>query len=409
MSARDHELFLESPTYSMLVGFVFGLAEAVCGRPNSSVGDDSGLSEPVHALLEILKDMEELVRQTPPEDPLESKGSAGSSGPNPPPVASRFGNKRFRDFVAKVRRRIPAWHREKLGLSSAAAIAEAGTYLLASLGSRARLDYGSGHELHFIVYLFALRQMSILSLPRDGPALVLRVFASYLRVVRAAQAAYYLEPAGSHGVWGLDDYQFLPFLFGASQLLGHKYITPRSAVHSQATLDEEADQWMYLDQVRHVNASKTVQDVRWHSPMLDDISAARSWEKVEGGMRRLFVADVLRKLPVMQHFLFGSLVPAAPGMSQDAQPPPKTKMPEGENEKEEKEEDPVLKLIPEDDDDRDDGDRVTVFDDARGARHVHTQDGWGECCGIKVPSGIAAVEEQRKRGGVQTLRRIPFD
>lgn len=362
LSKEDHDLFLSSPSYDLVLAWVFGLTKSVADTPISAITDDD-LSAPVKTLLQILDEAEQLVYQHPPDD----QGG------------SRFGNKRFRDFLDNGKAQSKRWH-QQLGIDNTDAIAELSTYLNQSFGNRKRIDYGSGHELNFMVWLLCLYQLRVVK-HEDFKALVLRVFLRYLEVMRVIQSTYYLEPAGSHGVWGLDDYQFLPFLFGASQLLHHKYITPR-AIHQELILEQFGRDYLYLNQIVFVNSTKTVKGLRWHSPMLDDISSAKTWEKVEGGMRRMFVAEVLKKLPVMQHFLFGSLVPAADGMSEQN-----------------------LAGMPDEEED-DEGGEVQVFQEG-GVRHVHQQNGWGECCGIKVPSGVAAGIEAKKRG--ETLRRIPFD
>ncbi|KIO11009.1 hypothetical protein M404DRAFT_994668, partial [Pisolithus tinctorius Marx 270] len=46
--------------------------------------------------------------------------------------------------------------------------------------------------------------------------------------------------------------------------------------------------------------------------MLDDVSAINTWEKVSAGMTKTYAAEVLGKLPVMQHSLFGSILYEGP-------------------------------------------------------------------------------------------------
>jgi len=57
-------------------------------------------------------------------------------------------------------------------------------------------------------------------LREDAAAVVLVVMNKYLDLVRKLQTVYRMEPAGSQGVWGLDDFQFLPFIWGSAQLIG---------------------------------------------------------------------------------------------------------------------------------------------------------------------------------------------
>lgn len=124
-------------------------------------------------------------------------------------------------------------------------------YLEDSFGNSQRVDYGTGHETTFFVFLYCLYKEGILQRD-DLSGVILLVFPAYLKVCRHLQTIYWLEPAGSHGVWCLDDYQLLPFLFGASQLVGNETITPSSIIDTKI-VDQYSSEYMYLEAIKFIN------------------------------------------------------------------------------------------------------------------------------------------------------------
>lgn len=88
----------------------------------------------------------------------------------------RFGNKAFRIWLDKV---LASSSEEVSKLSNdpdfTKAVPEIKVYLEESFGSYERLDYGTGHELNFVVFLFCLFKLGVF-VQEDLKASVNKIF-----------------------------------------------------------------------------------------------------------------------------------------------------------------------------------------------------------------------------------------
>ncbi|KAG5998622.1 Serine/threonine-protein phosphatase 2A activator 1 [Claviceps spartinae] len=335
--------FLTTKAYADICTFVLQLNHSLCPRTKSDSPSSSPILYPlipgsptstpsIQVLQRLLSDLEALIEQAPPD-----------------PGPRRFGNVSFRKWHALVEEKLDAFLLQDGLLKDALSTTggdgvttakdEVSSYLLGAFGSSQRLDYGTGHELSFIAFLGCLWKLGYFG---DGAPdgciereIVRNVIEPYLNVVRKLILTYTLEPAGSHGVWGLDDHAFVPYIFGSAQftrpistetepmpLEGSATGVPRpSDITKSAIVEDQRHTNMYFSAIGFINDVK--KGPFWeHSPILYDISGIKDgWGKINKGMIKMFNAEVLSKFPVVQHFPFGSLFswdtdPSAPAPSQ---------------------------------------------------------------------------------------------
>ncbi|VDD74865.1 unnamed protein product [Mesocestoides corti] len=255
----------------------------------------------------------------------------------------RYGNKAFRDYYSWLCQNATSICQETLEIETTAEnFDELVKYLTESVGNPVRIDYGTGHELAFIAFLLALFKMGFLKKPesaiinqKTGSALehneyaeiALCVFPVYLRFVRHLQTYFRMEPAGSHGAWSLDDFQFVPYIWGSSQLMGTGLYEP-SVIPNKEVASKEAESCLLFSCVNYIFQVKTGPFAE-HSSCLQSLSNVPHWEKINSGMLKMYKGEVLNKFPVVQHFLFGNLLrfePAPPGALK-AGPPGGAKLP----------------------------------------------------------------------------------
>ncbi|PON70028.1 Phosphotyrosyl phosphatase activator, PTPA [Trema orientale] len=284
-SPDDIRRFHESFAGKNFLGFVVALSESIRGH---KISDECHQSPVTDSIVSILETLTQWVDGIPPAQ-----------------MASRYGNVSYR-----------VWHERLVGNSDAlmlrflpdelrSSTVEIIPYFTDGFGNASRIDYGTGHETNFAAWLYCLARMGVIK-EEDYQAVVARVFVKYLALMRKLQLVYCLEPAGSHGVWGLDDYHFLPFIFGSSQLIDHKYMKPKS-IHNDDILENFSNEYLYLSCIGFVKKVKKGLFAE-HSPLLDDISGVPNWNKVNSGLLKMYKVEVLEKVPIMQHFLFGWLI-----------------------------------------------------------------------------------------------------
>lgn len=280
-SLKTLGIFQTSEFFSDFSTFIQNLGDSVIGLENSSIPEYPKFIQKYHDL--ILKFTFDLREK-------EYKNN------------SRYGNPYFIEYSKWIGNEFS--NLLQIYIDDQLQVKELREYFVLSLGNCERLDYGTCNELYFLCFLFLLCKFKLLD-ASSYAHLVLIMYLDYWRFVRLIQKKFLLEPAGSLGVWGLDDFNFLPFLFGASQLSSHKFLKPCS-IRNIDILNEYKNEYMYFEAINNMIEYKV--SLRNRSPVLNDITSVKSWQKVYFGLLRMYKSNVLGKLPVMQHFLFGKFI-----------------------------------------------------------------------------------------------------
>lgn len=189
---------------------------------------------------------------------------------------ARYGSRAFQEFIQAAEEKVKELDYAESWL------------LIAAFGNATRLDYGTGHELQFIRFLAHNPQLSFY-----------KCLGTYLKCQREVIRTFRLEPAGSKGVWGLDDYFFAPYLFGAAQLAKHPICTPEEAISKE--WKQQEDDYLYLWALGCARRDKGAAFAS-HSPMLWDISGLPSWAKIRDGLLKMYNKEVLENPKIIQNF-----------------------------------------------------------------------------------------------------------
>lgn len=195
-------------------------------------------------------------------------------------------------------------------------------YFRNSFGNKIRMDFGTGHELNFLCYLYCCfkkeeqkhngigignqlkntdNQISLQNINTDESKQKLEdscsdisvtninqvsgILREYFEVIRLFIKKFNIEAAGSRGCWSIDDYLLLPYLFGSAE----NFNDPRPIECVGTGMFREA---------YNTNCSLMLKDL-----------CKLPWSSINVGMYKLYIEEVLGRHVVTQHFIYSEYLP----------------------------------------------------------------------------------------------------
>ena len=299
VSQSDIQRWLKCDGYKDYLSFIKQLNEFAKGVHDKALNRRDQITHPVLVSVVALLD-----RLSALVDEIEPFGDDKNQ---------RFGNKAYRVWFRQMDCEVQQSLDDQFESSEAN---ELRPYLVDSFGNEQRIDYGTGHEMCFVIFLMGLYKLKLIDIKegvlkkdvvKSMSLELLTIFAMvYMPLVRKIQLRYRLEPAGSHGAFSLDDFQFLPFYFGSAQLIGHPSIEPHSFPDPEVTKLYK-DDYIFFSAIDFIHSVKKGPFAE-HSNQLWNISGVDDWSKINRGLLNMYINEYLPKFPIVQHLVFGDNV-----------------------------------------------------------------------------------------------------
>lgn len=190
---------------------------------------------------------------------------------------TRYANKAMVDVIEKIE-----------------ALEPENMYLAESFGNKIRMDYGTGHELNFLLYLYEKMKKgeeeveTIEDVAKDiDIEFILDNIWFYMGLVQSYIHKFNVEPAGAKGCWSLNDFSLLGIVFGSSvNELKEKNYKEFSEVYNKYK-----DMWQ--------NAMACINKNVKFVDMLEKTANSGNIY-----FYKMYIEDVLEKHVVTQHFIF---------------------------------------------------------------------------------------------------------